>query len=165
MAIRWIDRKRRRSRTAGNGVSLCNNWIPTFWPSRPLHPSHRPQQCTLHGLGDNQVSLSYRDYRDGEHKTLTLDAAEFIRRFLLHVLPKGLIRVRHYGLLANRCRVQRLAQIRKLLGAPAPEPEPAGEQGQEPEPGWPCSVCRQGRMRPVREIAPRPAALGCAPYR
>jgi len=117
------------------------------------------------GLDDDQVSLSYRDYRDGQHKTLTLDAAEFIRRFLLHVLAKGLMRVRHYGLPANRCRVQRLAHIRKLLAAPPPEPKPAAEQGHEPEPGWPCPVCRRGRMRPVRRIAPRRAALGCAPYR
>jgi len=111
------------------------------------------------GLDDDQVSLSYRDYRDGQHKTLTLDAPELIRRFLLHVPPKGLMRVRHYGLLANRCRVQRLAHIRKVLAAPEPEPEP------EAEPGWPCPMCRRGRMRPVRRISPRRAALGCAPYR
>ena len=117
------------------------------------------------GVDGDKVYVSYRDYRDGEHKTLTLDAAEFIRRFLLHVLPKGLMRVRHYGLLANRCRVQRLAQIRKVLAVPPPEPEPAAEQGQEPEPGWPCPMCRRGRMRPVRRIAPRRAALGCAPDR
>jgi len=115
------------------------------------------------GLDDDQVSLSHRDYRDGQHKTLTPDAPEFIRRFLLHVLPKGLMRVRHYGLLTNHWRVQRLAQICQLLAAPPPEPEP--EQGHEPEPGWPCPVCRRGRMRPVREIPPHRAALGCARYR
>jgi len=54
----------------------------------------------------------------GEHKTLRLAAPDLIRRFLLHVLPKGLMRVRHYGLLGNRCRVQRLAQIRKILAPP-----------------------------------------------
>jgi len=119
------------------------------------------------GVDGDQVHVSYRDYRDGEHKTLVLQAAELLRRFLLHVLPKGLMRARHYGLLANRCRVQRLAQICQLLAAPAPEPEPESEaeQGHEPELGWPCSVCRRGRMRPVRRIAPRRAALGCAPYR
>jgi len=119
------------------------------------------------GVYGDEVHVSYRDYRDGGHKTLVLQAGELLRRFLLHVLPKGLMRVRHYGLLANRCRVQRLAQIRKLLGAPAPgpEPEPEAEQGHEPEPGWPCTVCRRGRMRPVRRIAPRRVALGCAPYR
>jgi len=119
------------------------------------------------GLDGDKVHLRYRDDRDGEHKTLVLQAAELLRRFLLHVLPKGLMRVRHYGLLANRCRVQRLAHIRKLLAAPPPEPEPEAEaeQGHEPEQGWPCPVCGRGRMRPVRRIPPRPAALGCAPYR
>jgi len=117
------------------------------------------------GVDGDKVHVSYRDYRDGGHKTLVLQAGELLRRFLLHVLPKGLMRVRHYGLLANRCRVQRLAQIRKLLAAPPPEPEPEAEQGHEPEPSCPCPVCRRGRMRPVREIPPRRAALGCAPYR
>jgi len=77
-------------------------------------------------------------------------------------LPKGLMRVRHFGLLANRCRVQRLAQIRKLLGAPPPEPHPEAEHCHEPEPGWPCPVCRHGRMRPVGEIPPRRAAAAAA---
>ena len=60
---------------------------------------------------------------------------------------------------------QRLAQIREILAAPPPEPEPKSGQAGEHEPGWPCPVCRQGRMRPVREIASRPAALGSAPFR
>ena len=55
---------------------------------------------------------------------------------MLHILPKGLMRVRHYGLLANRCRVQRLAQIRELLDAPAPEPKATPDQAEEPKPGW-----------------------------
>jgi len=116
----------------------------------------------LLALDDDQVSLSDRD---GGHKTLTLDAPELIRRFLLHVLPKGLMRVRHYGLLGNRCRVQPLAQICETLAVPVPEPTPTADPGGQPEPGWPCPVCRRERMRPLREIAPRPAALGCAPYR
>ena len=56
-------------------------------------------------MDGDKVHVSYRDYRDGEHKTLVLQAAKLLRRFLLHVLPKGLMRVRHYALLANRCRV------------------------------------------------------------
>jgi len=116
------------------------------------------------GLDGDSVHLRYRDYREGEHRTLVLEAPERVRRFLLHVLSKGLMRVRHYGVLANRCRVQRLAQIREILAAPAPEPDPKSGQAGEREPGWTCPVCRQGRMRPLREIPPRPAALGCAPY-
>ncbi len=66
---------------------------------------------------NGQVILSYRDRKDGDRKkTLTLDAQEFIRRFLLHVLPDGFMRVRHFGFLANRSKKQALPQCRKLLG-------------------------------------------------
>jgi len=119
----------------------------------------------IQGLDGDEVHLRYRDYRDGETKTLLLKPEELLRRFLLHVLPKGLMRVRHYGVLANRCRVQRLAQIREILAVPPPEPPPQVAPGAAPEPGWPCPLCRQGRMRPVREIPPRPTGLACAPYR
>ena len=62
------------------------------------------------------VTLSYRDRKDGNRKkNITLDAQEFIRRFLLHVLPEGFMRIRHFGFLANRSKKQALAQCRKLL--------------------------------------------------
>lgn len=65
---------------------------------------------------NGQITLSYRDRRDGDRKkTLTLDTHEFIRRFLLHVLPEGFMRIRHFGFLANRSKKQALAQCRKLL--------------------------------------------------
>jgi predicted Zn-ribbon and HTH transcriptional regulator len=64
-----------------------------------------------------QVTFSYRDRRDGDRKkSMTLDAQEFIRRFLLHVLPDGFMRIRHFGFLANRTKKRALAQCRKLLG-------------------------------------------------
>ena len=67
-------------------------------------------------IHDGQVILSYRDRKDEDRKkTLTLDAQEFIRRFLLHVLPDGFMRVRHFGFLANRAKKQALAQCRRLL--------------------------------------------------
>ena len=60
--------------------------------------------------------LSYRDRKDGDRKKImTLEAQEFIRRFLLHVLPDGFMRIRHFGFLANRSKKQALAQCRKLL--------------------------------------------------
>jgi hypothetical protein len=62
------------------------------------------------------VTLSYKDRKDGDRqKTTTLDVQEFIRRFLLHVLPDGFMRIRHFGFLANRSKKRRLAQCRKLL--------------------------------------------------
>jgi hypothetical protein len=67
-------------------------------------------------IENEEVTLSYRDRKDGNRKkTMTLDAQEFIRRFLLHVLPDGFMGLRHFGFLANRSKKQALAQCRKLL--------------------------------------------------
>jgi hypothetical protein len=66
---------------------------------------------------DDQVRFSYRDRRDGDRrKTARLPAEEFLRRFLTHVLPDGFMRIRHYGLLANRGKHERLDRVRRLLG-------------------------------------------------
>ena len=74
-------------------------------------------------LDDGQVRFRYTDYRaPAAPKTMTLDATEFIRRFLLHVLPTGFHRIRYYGLLGNRHRVAHLARCRALLDTPAPPP-------------------------------------------
>ena len=74
-------------------------------------------------IENDQVTLSYRDRKDDDRKkTMTLEAHEFIRRFLLHVLPDGFMRIRHFGFLANRSKKQSLAQCRKLLDC---DPTPA----------------------------------------
>ena len=68
-------------------------------------------------LEDGKVSFLWRDYSDGDkEKIMTLDADEFIRRFLLHVLPDRFVKIRHYGLLANRNRKDNIALCRELLG-------------------------------------------------
>jgi Putative transposase len=73
---------------------------------------------------NGQVTFSYRDRRDGDRKKImTLDAHEFIRRFLLHILPDGFMRIRHFGFLANRAKKQALPQCRKLLGLNPALPE------------------------------------------
>lgn len=75
----------------------------------------------LVSIADGTVSFRWRDYRHGTaQKLMTLEAAEFIRRFLLHSLPDGFHRIRHYGFLANGCRRARLATIRPFLAATAP---------------------------------------------
>jgi len=69
---------------------------------------------------DGKVSFRWKDYRhDSRKKVMCLDAQEFMRRFLLHVLPSGFQRIRHYGFLANRYRAVKLARCRRLLGEPA----------------------------------------------
>ena len=73
---------------------------------------------------DGQVTFSYRDRSDGDRKKLKkLPAVEFIARFLTHVLPDSFMRIRHYGFLSNRNRKDKLAKIRELLGARAPQPQ------------------------------------------
>ena len=80
----------------------------------------------LIALDDKQVTFKYKDYRakDGDlYKTMALPISEFIRRFLLHVLPSGFHRIRHYGLLANGGRAKNLARARELLNVPPPQDE------------------------------------------
>ncbi len=98
------------------------------------------------------VTFKVKDYRidgPGRYKTMTLPAGEFIRRFLIHVLPKGFHRIRHYGLLANGNRAANVAKARDLLAVPDPQGQNADEQhaGQEETGGTsrPCSRCG-GRM-------------------
>jgi hypothetical protein len=117
------------------------------------------------------VHFRWKDYRQGSRrKTMTLDADEFIRRFLLHVLPDHFQRIRYYGLLGNRHRGPKLARCRALLGMPEPEPEPQPDDTAkdyrdrcEELTGvslWECPVCRHGCMIQVEVLepgAPRPA--------
>ncbi len=93
-------------------------------------------------VDDERVTLRCRD--GGRHKALALDGAEFVRRFLLHVAAEGLMRVRHYGFLANRCRSEKLARIRAAIAATPPS---------EPQPEAPaiipciCPRCRQPTLQ------------------
>jgi hypothetical protein len=76
-------------------------------------------------FADGQVDFSWKDYRHhGKTKTMTLSADEFIRRFLLHTVPDGFHRIRHFGFLANGHRTAKLALCRALLAVPPPDPSP-----------------------------------------
>jgi hypothetical protein len=67
-------------------------------------------------MDDGRVTFRYKDYADAHRqKTMTLTADEFLRRFVQHVLPKGFMKIRHYGLLANRPRKEKLKLSRRLL--------------------------------------------------
>lgn len=84
----------------------------------------------LIGMEDDRVAFRWRDYRHrGKTKVMTLDGHEFIRRFLLHTLPDGFHRIRHYGFLANGHRVVRLELCRRLLASPQQnDAEPVAER-------------------------------------
>ncbi|HKB38942.1 MAG TPA: IS91 family transposase [Gemmataceae bacterium] len=85
-------------------------------------------------LADGQVTFRYQDYADdSRRKTMTLSAEEFLRRFVQHVLPKGFVKVRHYGLLANRHREQKLAACRRLLLVEAVAARQAAGEADEAE--------------------------------
>ena len=113
-------------------------------------------------LENDQVSFHWRDYRHhGKRKLMTLPAEEFIRRFLLHVLPTGFQRIRHYGLLANRSRQAKLARCRQLLAVPllpiaVTVPQDARTRCERllGRPVNRCPRCQQGRLVRV-EVVPR----------
>ncbi|PYN12718.1 MAG: IS91 family transposase, partial [Candidatus Rokuibacteriota bacterium] len=110
---------------------------------------------------DGVVRFRWRDYADGDRvKIMTLAAEEFIRRFLLHVVPDGFVRIRHFGFLANRTRRAKLARCRALLAQP---PAPAASAiesvaalmrrltGIDIER---CPVCQQGRLHVTEILTP-----------
>jgi hypothetical protein len=116
-------------------------------------------------IEDGNVTFSWKDYRQGhQRKTTTLPAVEFIRRFLLHVVPDRFVRIRHFGLFANRQRRDNLALCRSLLAteSSATSPHPSGSPaiGQDGRllPQL-CPLCHQGRMRQVQILLSVPASL------
>jgi hypothetical protein len=119
----------------------------------------------LVAMDEKSVTFRWKDYRqDGpaRRKLMTLAPAEFIRRFLLHVLPGGFHRIRHYGLFANPARAANLAKARALLQAPRPPPADASADPQIAlKPAKACPCCG-GRMLLV-EIFERGAAPSAAP--
>lgn len=118
-------------------------------------------------LEDAQVRFRYRDRAHGNRrKVMQLKAEEFLRRFLTHVLPRGFMRIRHYGLLANRHKRARLAQARAALHIPAPASATVESAAQfclrvlHIDIGL-CPACRSGRLRFVGTLPPAPRLTGC----
>lgn len=110
---------------------------------------------------NDQVTFTYRDRKDKDQlKSMTLEAQEFIRRFLLHVLPDGFMRIRHFGFLANRAKKHALAQCRKLLKLDAALPEIPKKSAHDlllELTGIDlnrCPSCHQGTMIVVAELPP-----------
>jgi Putative transposase len=113
-------------------------------------------------LAMDGTHVSFRCADSGGHKrsVMTLKAGEFIRRFLLHVLPDGFHRIRNYGLLANGHRAEKLALCRKLLDVPSPPTDRSSDDDSDPdapkdEPP-PCPCCG-GRMQIIESLRGPPA--------
>lgn len=109
----------------------------------------------LVAMTDDTVSLRWKDYRHGSQiRILTITAEDFLQRFLLHVLPKGFVRIRYFGLLAPRCRTHDLAQCRQVLAGDPPA-VPADAPGPtRPPRTWPCPRCG-APMRVVERLTAR----------
>lgn len=119
----------------------------------------------LLAMDERGVTFRWKDYRakgKTRHKAMTLSPQEFMRRFLLHVLPGGFHRIRHYGLLANGSRRDNLALARELLGAtPPPAAESADEAAATPTPTFVCAHC--GHAMVVLQVFVRGCSIRAPP--
>jgi hypothetical protein len=158
--------------------ALCHKAGRGDWVVYAKHPFGGPEQVLkylarythrvaisnrrLVSMQDGQVSFEWKDYGSGNQtKTMILHAVEFIRRFLVHVLPSGFVHIRHFGFLANRTRKRKLALCRSLLSAPLSELS-AGSAGSisdtEEQPARLCPACKSGRLVRIRVLS----AAACA---
>jgi len=111
-------------------------------------------ETRIRAVNDRHVDFDYKDYRDGKDKCMQLSGGEFIRRFLMHVLPQGFMRIRHYGFLSNRTRREKRDVIRACLQAPQREAVKT-ESGAEAA-DCPCPKCKKGRLQVRYEILATP---------
>ena len=153
----------------------CNAWIvyakaPFGSPEQVLKYLARYTHRVAIGnrrivsITDEHITFRYRDRRRGNAmRTMTLDGVEFLRRFLLHLLPKHFVRIRYFGFLANRSRKANLTRLRALLGTPAPAvaipTAPESEldtdaESREVGEGRRCPSCGEGRLHWIGELKP-----------
>jgi hypothetical protein len=152
----------------GTFAALCNRMKRIKWVVHAKAPFGGPERVLKYlarythrvaisnsrilSIADGKVTFLWKDYADASKvKPMALDAVEFIRRFLLHILPAGFVRIRQFGFLANRARRDKLTLCRALLGAPsAPPRSTLVEVGDRKAGEKPCPVCRTGHMILIR---------------
>ena len=126
----------------------------------------------LLNVSNAQVTFTYRDRRDqNKQKLMTLTADEFIRRFLLHVVPHSFVRIRHFGFLANRAKMKDLPRCRELLGIPVQDSPPQPEEKSTEDfihdltglAIGACPACQNGRLRVAEDIPKEPLPLWNSP--
>ena len=112
-------------------------------------------------IDNGKVTFTYRDREKNETKAMTIDADEFIRRFLLHILPKGFMKIRYFGFLAHRNKKQAIPLLRKLINPDAKLPEKVKETVQEMmlrvtgNDITCCPKCKKGKMIIIKNL-PKP---------
>ncbi len=163
---------------AGRFAALVTQLRATSWVVYAKRPFGGPAQvlqylgrythriaisnARLVSLTDGVVQFRWKDYADrGRTKLMALGVEEFLRRFLLHVLPRGFVRIRHFGLLANRQRRTLIARAQDLLGAPPParSSDDAGAADGDPTR---CPFCHQGhwQVEILAKLARLPVPIG-----
>ena len=109
-------------------------------------------------LKDGMVTFTYKRRTTNQIKQSTISAVEFIRRFLLHTLPKGFVKIRHFGFLANRDKAEKIEKVRRLFGVPSQRGNPASKSVEEMMHTLTgiditrCPCCKKGKMIVVGEI-------------
>ncbi|HKB39315.1 MAG TPA: IS91 family transposase [Gemmataceae bacterium] len=151
---RWLAQQRGRDRVVYSQPPCAGPAVVLKYLARYVHRVAISTSRLL-SAGDDEVTFSYKDYRRrGKQRQMTLPLEEFARRFLQHVLPRGFVRVRHYGLLANRGREEKLQACRRLLWR-TPMRQQAANAGPDEGAGRVCGVCGVGRMEVVEVLAAR----------
>ena len=157
--------------TAGGFRALLNSCYACNWVVDIRDPIEQPEYVLEYlarythrvaisnhrilSLQDGKVTFAYKNRDSGQSEPTTINAVEFIRRFLLHVLPKGFMRIRHYGLFANRCKGENVRRCRELLGLSRELPEAVNRSVQEMmlkltgKDITLCPCCGKGTMRPL----------------
>ena len=157
-------------------AALCNRARRIKWVVHAKAPFGGPEQVLKYlarythrvaisnsrilSIECGKVTFLWKDYAGGNQtKAMTLDAVEFIRRFLLHILPRGFVRIRQFGFLANRARRGKLVQCRVLLGIPAaPAKDAATDQRDGKIRDKQCPACKKGYMILTRIFQTAPPA-------
>ena len=152
-------------------LSVRTDWVvyakPPFGGARQVlkylaRYTHRTaiSNSRMTAFDGERVSYQWKDYADdNRQKTMTLSADEFVRRFLMHVLPRGFTRVRYYGFLANRHRSEKIAAARRLIGgttfdSSTDSSEPTAPPGKD-QVSVACPVCGAGLIQRVAELMPQ----------
>jgi hypothetical protein len=156
---RWLAQRRRQDWVVYSQPPSAGAEVVLKYLARYTYRVAMSNGRLVHA-SDEGVTFTYKDYRRrGEQKEMTLPLGEFARRFLQHVLPVGFVRVRHYGLLANRGREEKVRLCRLLLWKSAVRPPPAAAgPGAAAGGGRVCAACGLGRMEVVEVLAAWPRA-------
>ena len=142
-------------REARHGRRAPSSSVP-----EPIHAPRRDQQSSFARNRSDRVTFQWKDYAHGNKKRkMTLGASEFLRRFVQHVLPRGFVRIRHFGFLANPHRTKLLVIARKLIGESL-ESQPLTASVPAEVRVWGCPLCGAAmRMGPILNYVPTSVAV------